>query len=161
MSVSSAPQLTWTNIVATIAVFCVMAGGGYKIIASELAFQRELGRNEDDDLRKQIEQNRRDIEAIRNSFLTIREHTAYQHEQTLVNNEFRDHLTALELGQRELIAHQAHTPVESKEVDVLSASIDKRFESEQQQINDINRQIAASILLPGHQLQPQSKGTLP
>jgi hypothetical protein len=85
----------------------------------------------------------------------LREHAAYQHEQENINAAFRTRLTALETEQRSLIGHAAHDPVEGKQVDTLSAAIDKRFDATQQQINDINRQIAASILQPGYVHQPQ------
>jgi hypothetical protein len=67
----------------------------------------------------------------------------------------RSRLTILEAEQKQLIAHAAHNPVEAKEVDQLSGSVDKRIELLQQQINDINRQIAASVLQNGYPSHPQ------
>lgn len=160
MVVTTAPQLTWTNIVATIAVMCVMAGGGYKIVASEMEFQKELLESSDDNLRRQIDQNKHDIELLRAEYLSLREHIAYQREQTTLNDSFKNRLLVLETGQKDLIAHTAHTPVEAKELEIMRDSIDKRFEGAQQQINDINRQIAASILLPDRQI-PNQRNVIP
>jgi hypothetical protein len=149
------PQLTWTNIIATVAVMCVMAGGGYKIFSSELEYTSQLSKTRTDDLLKQIELTRADIALIRKDYLSLREHAAYQQEQENANNAFRSRINSLEAVERDLLSHAAHSPVEAKEVDVLAAAIDKRFDAVQQQINDINRQIAASILTPGGVLHLQ------
>lgn len=146
------PQLTWTNILATIGVICVMAGGGYTIVQNQFEYVRQSARQTNDDLVKQIELVRHEIELIHSQYLSLREHSANLQEQENANNAFRARLTVQETVQRELLSHSAHSPVEAKEVDVLSAAIDKRFDAVQQQINDINRQIAASILTPGASL---------
>jgi hypothetical protein len=125
------PQPTWAVVIAAAGVLCLVVGGGYAIIQNQF-------KTMDD----KIESNRRDIGLA----LSLREHAAYQHEQEGVNTQLRARLVALENEQRELLGHAAHNPVESKEVDGLSASVDKRIELVQQQINDINRQIAASVL---------------
>jgi hypothetical protein len=72
-----------------------------------------------------------------------------------MNNAFRLRISSMEAVERDLLSHAAHNPVEAKEVDVFAAATDKRFEAVQQQINDINRQIAASILIPGGVLHLQ------
>jgi hypothetical protein len=154
------PQLTWTNIVATITVMCVLAAGGYTIISSQFEFVSQISRARSDDLLKQIELTRADIALIRKDYLSLREHAAYQQEQENANNAFRSRIASLEAVERELLSHAAHNPVEAKEVDVFAAATDKRFEAVQQQINDINRQIAASILTPGgvlHLQQPPAQ----
>jgi hypothetical protein len=133
------PQLTWSVVIASVGAFCVLAGGGYTIIQNQF--------NATD---KRIEIHEKALESIRAQYLSLREHIAFQREQEAINTAVTARLNVLESGQRELISHAARVPVEGKEVDILSASIDKRFEAAQQQINDINRQIAASILI-----QPQ------
>jgi hypothetical protein len=133
------PQLTWSVVIASVGAFCVLAGGGYTIIQNQF--------NASD---RRIDAHEKALEAIRTQYLSLREHVAFQREQESINTAATARLNVLETAQRELIAHQAHVPVEGKEVDILAASIDKRFEAAQQQINDINRQIAASILI-----QPQ------
>lgn len=149
MAEASGPQLTWTNVVATIAVICVIAGGGYKIVESQFDYVRQSSDASFLDISKQIQENRADIKNIRDGYLTLREHNSFKQalDDSLVAVGSR--LTVLETEQRELLGHSAHSPVEAKEVDQLSISVDKRFELIQQQINDINRQIAASILQNG------------
>lgn len=143
------PQLTWTNVIATIAVIAVLSGGGYKIIEAQFEYVRQSALTTATDLAKQIEQNRHALELIQTQYLTLREHLASQHEQSVINESFTSRFIALENQTHELVSHGARMPIESREVDQLSAAIDKRFDAAQQQINDINRQIAASILQPG------------
>jgi hypothetical protein len=146
---NTGPQLTWTNVVATIAVIAVLSGGGYKIIEAQFEYVRQSASAMDANLFKEIELNRRSLELIHSDYLTLREHIAYQHEQEVINATFTSRFVALENVQRDLVAHGAHAPIEAREVDQLATAIDKRFDAAQQQINDINRQIAASIL-PGY-----------
>jgi hypothetical protein len=144
---NGSPQLTWSVVIAAIGAFCILAGGGYTIIQNQF--------NSSD---KRIDANLKETELIRREYLSLREHLAFQHELGTVNDSFKARFIALETAQRELVSRQARTPVEGKEVDVLSAAIDKRFDAMQQQINDINRQIAASILQPGYvRPQPQQQ----
>jgi TolA-binding protein len=140
------PQLTWSNIVATIAVLCVMAAGAYKIVESEFEFVRSSSGASVAQLTAQIIQNRHDIEKIRDEYLSLREHASSQASQDSDIGMIKSRLFTLEAEQRGLIGRAAHVPVESKEVDQLSSSVDKRIDLLQQQINDINRQIAASVL---------------
>jgi hypothetical protein len=140
------PQLTWTNVVATVGVICVLSAGGYTIVQNQFAFVRQSALQTNEDVLKQIELSRHEIELIRSQYLSLREHNAYLHEQETINQAFRTRITTDEGTLREILGRMAHTPVESKEVDGLSASVDKRIDLVQQQINDINRQIAASVL---------------
>jgi hypothetical protein len=148
------PQLSWTNIIASVVMIAVLVTGGYKIIESEFDYVRQSSAASFADLNKQIMQNRADIAKVRDEYLTLREHSANQQGDSDVNIALRNRLSTLEAQQHDLIAHQAHVPVEGKEVDQLSASVDKRFELLQQQINDINRQIAASVLQSGTPIHP-------
>jgi hypothetical protein len=143
---TSGPQLTWSVVIAGVIAFCALSGGFFAIVQNQFNAQD-----------RRIDIHERAIELIRSEYLSLREHNAFQHEQNVVNNSFVSRFTALENVQRDLVGHAAHSPVEAKEVDVLSAAIDKRFEASQQQINDINRQIAASILIqPQGYAHPQS-----
>lgn len=143
------PQLTWINVIATITVIAVLSGGGYKIIEAQFEYVRQSAVTTSTDLSREIELNRRALELIRSDYLTLREHVAYQHEQDIVNNSFISRFIALENQTHELVSHGARAPIEAREIDQLATAIDKRFDAAQQQINDINRQIAASIL-PGY-----------
>lgn len=66
--------------------------------------------------------------------------------------QLRDALTArilvLEAEQRDILSHAAHSPVEAQQVNDLSHSMDARMQTMQGQIDDINKQIAASIVRP-------------
>jgi hypothetical protein len=158
---TKSPELTWTNITASIGVMCVMAAGAYAIIENQFAFVQESARQTNENLLKQIELSRHEIELIHSQYLSLREHIAYQQEQSNVNISFAGRINTLETVTRDLLARSAHSPVEAKEVDVFSAATDKRFDAVQQQINDINRQIAASILTPGGVLHLQQPSVLP
>jgi hypothetical protein len=141
-----APQLTWSIVIAGILAFCALSGGFFAIVQNQFNAQD-----------RRIDAHEKAIEMIRSQYLGLREHAAFQHEQETVNSSFTSRFIALENVQRELVGHAAYSPVEAKEVDVLSAAIDKRFDAAQQQINDINRQIAAAILIqPQGYAHPQS-----
>jgi hypothetical protein len=139
---------------------CVLVAGGYTIIQNQFDFVRQSSKQANEDMLRQIEQIRHEIELTRSEYLSLREHAAYKQEQENANNAFRSRISSLEGVERDLLSHAAHNPVEAKEVDVFAAATDKRFEAVQQQINDINRQIAASILAPGgvlHMQQPPAQ----
>jgi uncharacterized small protein (DUF1192 family) len=143
------PQLTWANVFVAIGVICVMVGGAYKIIEGQFESVKIFSDASFADLNKQIALTRHDIEKTRDEYLSQRLFDEYKAGLEPSLSAFRSRLAALEAEQRDLIAHAAHSPVESKEVDGLSSSVDKRIELLQNQINDINRQIAASILENG------------
>lgn len=133
---ATGPQLTWSVVISAIGAFCVLTGGGYTII-----------QNQFNAVARRIDTNEKDIQRFELHYLTLREHAAFQREQEAINIAVADRIKALETAQREIISHSARSPIESREMDQLSSAFDKRFEGMQQQINDINRQIAASILL--------------
>jgi uncharacterized membrane protein YgaE (UPF0421/DUF939 family) len=159
----SGPQVTWSLIVAALGAFCLIVGGGYAIIQNQFNAVDRLSQAETLDLRKQIDANRRETEKIRSEYLSLREHNAALHEQETINTSVNERLRTVFERQVELVSHAARVPVEAKEFDVLSTAIDKRFEAMQQQVNDINRQIAASILIQpqgyAHPLTPPSVDT--
>jgi hypothetical protein len=142
------PQITWANIVSIGILASVVVGGGYAILQAQFGFVDKLASTQATELVKQIELERSEIALVRSEYLSLREHAAYQHEQEIINTAFRLRLTALETEQRDLIAHSARNPIEAREMDQLSASFDKQISSLRSQIDDINRQIAASILHP-------------
>jgi hypothetical protein len=134
----SGPQLTWSVVIAGILAFCALSAGFFTIVQGQF--------NASD---RRIEANEREIEKR----LTLREHLAYLQEQKTVNESFIVRLSVLETEQRSLIAHAARNPIEAREVDQLSAAFDKQIAAMRSQIDDINRQIAASILQPGYRGQ--------
>jgi hypothetical protein len=152
---TSGPQLTWANVFVAIGVICVMVGGAYKIIEVQFDFVKQSSDASFSELSKQIALNRLDIERTRTEYLSLREHNAFQEAIQGTLSGLRARVSVLEVDQKELIGRAAHSPVEAKEVDALSGSVDKRIELLQQQINDINRQIAASVLQNGYPQHPQ------
>ena len=66
-----------------------------------------------------------------------------EHELT----ELRGQLHDLEERQIQIIAKSAHEPVEKLTVDANDAASDKRIDLIQSQITDINRQIAAALII--------------
>lgn len=136
--VKEGPQLTWSVVIAAVGAFCVLAGGGYTIVQNQFDFVRRSGDAAAENLAKQIELSRHEIELLRSQFLTLREHVAYQQEQNAVNFAVTARLNAMETAQRELIAHAARNPIEAREMDQLSASFDKQIAALRSQIDDIN-----------------------
>jgi hypothetical protein len=131
---NTAPQLTWISVITTIGVAGVVIAGGYKIL--EVQFDS-------------VRQTSDVLSAHFNEQVALIRHE---------NEQLRDALVArilvLEAQQRDLIAHQAHSPVETQQVNDLSHAMDVRIATMQGQIDDINKQIAASIL-QGSTLRPK------
>ena len=140
------PQLTWTSVVLTAGVVFAAVGGGYAIVQNQFSFVRQLSDANFADISKQIAANTADITRIREEFLTLREHRAFEEAQQGSLTAMRARLTVLEAEEKDIIAHAAHTPVEAREIDQLSAKIDALILSMQNEINDVNRQIAASLI---------------
>ena len=151
---NSGLQLTWTNVLASLGAVSVMAGGAFKLIEVQFEYVQQLHDRAMIEVNRQLTIGSKDVEELKREYLTIREHNAYKQAQDDALTSLRNRLVILEATERDLIGHAAHTPVEGKEVDALSVSIDKRVELLQQQINDINRQIAASILQNGYPKNP-------
>lgn len=76
--------------------------------------------------------------------------------------ELRDRLTAVERKQVEIIEKLAHDPVEARTFQAVSDATDKRIDLIQAQITDINRQIAAAlIIIDNNNAQKRATPTLP
>jgi len=143
---TAGPQLTWTSIVLTAGVACVIIGGAYAIVENEFTHVRQSSDVAFVDVSKQIAANTADIAKMREEYLTLREHRAFEEAQQASLTAMRARLTVLEAEEKDIISHSAHTPVEAREIDQLSAKLDALILSMQNQINDINRQIAASLI---------------
>jgi DNA-binding transcriptional regulator GbsR (MarR family) len=150
MESEPAPQLTWATIFTALGVFCVMVAGGYAIIEGQFDSVQKSSTVTFENFSRQIQQNRSDIERIREEYFTVREEILLED----VISDIKKQIKTLEDGQRDLISHAAHSPVEAQQVVDLSHSIDARIATMQGQIDDINKQIAASII-PRSQQTPK------
>jgi predicted nucleic acid-binding Zn-ribbon protein len=146
MANGDAPQLTWVNIIATLGVVCVLVGGGYAIIEGQFDSVQKSSSVTFTDISRQIQQSRTDIEKIREEYFTLREQKLSDEVIRRTVTDLQARLTVLEVGQRDLVAHAAHSPVEAQQVFDLSHAMDARIATMQGQIDDINKQIAASII---------------
>ena len=58
-----------------------------------------------------------------------------------------ERITILEREQRDMLGRLAHDPVEKATMDAIISATDKRMDLFQSQITDINRQIAAALII--------------
>jgi len=74
-------------------------------------------------------------------------YNANKDELVRVTAELKARLTALEERQAMIISKMAHDPVEDRTFQAVIAAFGKQLDQTQQQIADINRQIAAAIII--------------
>jgi predicted nucleic acid-binding Zn-ribbon protein len=151
---SAAPQLTWTNIISGLGLLVLLVGGGYAIIDGRFDSVQKTSGVTFADLSRQIQENRDDIKGIRQEFFTLREEQLLSKAIESTFADLRNRIAVLETAQRDLISHAAHSPVEASQVQDLSHTLDSRLATMQGQIDDINKQIAASII-PRSQQAPK------
>jgi hypothetical protein len=82
-----------------------------------------------------------------NKYLTKAEHNAYLHGVEGELATIKERVATIQRIQGERASKLAHDPVEQKTVDAINSAIDKRIDLIQSQITDINRQIAAALII--------------
>ena len=152
------PQLTWSNIIATLGFGLVLAGASWTIFQTQFA-----------NVEKQLEADRatvsRNLNATNNELIRLgnelkteladvhqefRHDVVRQEEFRLFLDRYAELLKRVDtLNERilEMASKSAHNPVEAGDLNAQISATDKRLDIVQAQIADINRQIAAAILL--------------
>ena|ERR1700679_593216 len=72
-----------------------------------------------------------------------------------------ERITILEREQRDTLGRLAHDPVEKATMDAIISATDKRMDLFQSQITDINRQIAAALIIIDSNAGKKSPAVLP
>ncbi len=123
------PQLPWGTVISTVFAVALLFGGSWGV--SQMQFsgvQRQLD---------EIAQSRRDYVTMASFMQFEKRHDELQKEIDDIRARLLD-----------LLSRSAHDPVEGAQLKAIVDSVNERLAIIQSQIADINRQIAAAILLP-------------
>jgi len=157
-----APQLTIGTVISALAFAGSVVYGAWSLSQNQLAAIKEASniqighvnsvfqdRAKLDDER--YNQNQVSIAKIDDTLRNALNHDLIsRNEFTQFEDRFKkieDQLDETKNHVFELSAKQAHDPVETKTIDVVVNAIDKRLDTFQTQIVDINRQIAAALII--------------
>jgi hypothetical protein len=147
-------QLSWMTIVGAGTVVGLMAAAGWTIFQNEFANVKETAAedrrqsalyyntNRDDLIRRETE-----IKATFNLYLTKDEHRAFLDGVARDISTLKNRLDMVQRIQEERSSKLARDPVEQKTIDAINTATDKRIDLIQAQITDINRQIAAALII--------------
>jgi hypothetical protein len=140
------PELSWQTIVGALSAVAILGAAGWTVFQTQFA-----------NIEKELVTDRAQIAALRtdlDKYLTIREHNGYR---AGVDNRVGDldrRVVVLEAAQ----ARAAREPVEAKTFEAVSKATDDRVTLLQNQLNDVNRQIAAALVIID---QNRGRSTLP
>lgn len=132
----SDPQISWMTIVGAVAVVGLMCGGQWVVSQTQFAHGADVQRT------------------MREDFLTLS--AKVQHDMVSRDEfaQFQDryaaalaHVNRLDDQLVKLNSTEARDPVEKATMDAIISATDKRIDLIQAQITDINRQIAAALII--------------
>ena len=147
-------QLSWITIVGAATVVGLMAAAGWTIFQNEFANVKETASedrkqsvlyyntNRDDLIRREAE-----IKSNFDRYLTKDEHRAFLDGTKTDLTNIKERLAVVEAQVATSLTKLAHDPVEQKTIDANNVATDKRIDLIQAQITDINRQIAAALII--------------
>lgn len=129
------PELSWQTIVGALSGMAILGAAGWTIFQNEFAsFQAAAVAD-----RAHVVQ----LQASFGKYLTIREHDEYRSGIRVQLDELRARTATVEAA----VAKGAREPVEDKTFQAVSKATDDRITLLQSQITDINRQIAAALII--------------
>jgi hypothetical protein len=137
---ASDQQRSWTNIGVGAAIAVSFVAAGWTIFQNEFSSIKETATAD------RI-QTARDIAEIKDNYLTKAEHRAYSGGVAEQLSGIRLRLVSLETMLTAIQPRLAHDPVEDRTFQAVSIASDKRIDLIQAQITDINRQIAAALII--------------
>jgi len=144
-------KLSWMTVVGAGTVVGLMAAAGWTIFQNEFANVKDAAAADRKQAAVYYNSNREDrirLEAdAKATYLTKAEHRAYLAGITSDLTAIRERIEAIQRIQNERASKLAHEPVEQKTIDAINSAIDKRIDLIQGQITDINRQIAAALII--------------
>jgi hypothetical protein len=120
-------SLSWMTVVGAISVAGLVAGAGWTIFQNEFANVKETATEDRRQVADYYNSNKDDLNRAK--------------------AEIGRRLDVLENQMAAMAPRLAHDPVEQKTVDAINAATDKRIDLIQAQITDINRQIAAALII--------------
>ncbi len=132
-------RLSWQTIVGAGVVVGLMTAAQWTIFQNEFSSVKETAsfdRTHGAELKTSLDK-----------YLTKDEHKAYLDGVTRDIIGLKDRMDGIQRTQTERASRFARDPVEQKTMDAVTSAIDKRIDLIQAQIADINRQIAAALII--------------
>jgi hypothetical protein len=148
------PELSWTTIAGAFSIVGLMVAAFWIIFQQEFSAVRDTANadriqattyytaNKDELTRREAE-----LKALLDKYLTKDEHLAYLSGTKEQLESLRTRVGILEQQQAVIIGKLAKDPVEDRTFQATSNATDKRIDLIQAQITDINRQIAAALII--------------
>ena len=135
MADKGGPELSWQTVIAALTAVGILAAAQWAIFQNQFA-----------GIEKIVTADRilsTDNRTALDKYLSIREHNEYREGMKDQVEDIRRRLTMLEIAMTKM----AHDPVESRTFEAVSKATDDRVTLLQNQITDINRQIAAALII--------------
>jgi hypothetical protein len=130
-----APELSWQTIVGALTSVALLGAAQWAV------FQTQFG-----NLEKELATDRAragELQASLDKYLTIREYSGYRVDTAREIDDLARRIIVLESAQ----GRAAREPVEAKTFEAVSKATDDRVTLLQNQLNDVNRQIAAALVI--------------
>ena len=137
-SVNGDPQLSWMTVIGMIGLVALLFGGSWAVFQTQFS-------NVENQIKTDRVQSTNNFNEVKSELIIIR--ASITGEKRF--EELLKRTDVMEQRILDIVAKSARNPVEGAEVTALVNAIDKRLDVVQAQIADINRQIAAAILLGG------------
>ena len=135
-------SLSWMTIVGAGTLIAMLVGAGWTIGQNEFANVKEAAKQDREQATLYYNTNRDDL--------------------ARANTESGRRIAILESQMSAIIPRLAHDPVEQKTIDAINAATAKQLDQIQAEITDINRQIAAAlIIIDNNSGAPKRAPTLP
>jgi hypothetical protein len=146
-------NISWQTVAGVVAIVGLMAG------ITQTQFTNVKDAATDDRAQVAILQN--ELVRFQDHFLSKDEHKAYLDGTKTEFGDIKARIIALEQEQKDLVTKLAHEPVEQKTVDAINAAVAKEVDQIQSQITDINRQIAAALIIIDNNGSAPKRGAVP
>jgi hypothetical protein len=144
------PQISWMTIVGAISVVGMMWAAQWTIFQTQFNNVEKIEAADRERLATDFNVTKATTQHLYESldkYLTKDEHKAYLTGTLEQLDSLRARLTIVETQQAVLIARLAHDPVEDKTFQAVISAVGKQIDQTQAQIADINRQIAAALII--------------
>jgi hypothetical protein len=133
------PELSWQTIVGALTAVALLGAAQWTIFQTQFS-----------NVEKTAAADRAQVETLKAglaNYLTLREHSEYRDAVTGRLDDLRRRVVVLEAAKDTVLAKLAHEPVEVGTFQAVSKATDDRVTLLQNQITDINRQIAAALII--------------
>jgi hypothetical protein len=133
------PDLSWQTIVGALTAVALLGAAQWTIFQTQFS-----------NVEKTAAADRAQVETLKaglSNYLTLREHGEYRDAVSGRIDDLRRRVITLEAAKDSILSKLAHDPIESGTFQAVAKATDDRVTLLQNQITDINRQIAAALII--------------